>query len=307
MTGGYWFCACRQHLGPLSNKGLFPASLRLMIAALLLLAASHPATAQTKLHLFGHDVVVRSFVKHVGEEIINADVLLVDKKVLMRNRQIYLWKSGSFADIGFAVGMHSSGAMCDNHFFVLMFPASGPPSINGKFSACEVRYGIEKDHIVFETVHNHGEADESLRSRWIWTTSGLGLERHFNVKTGAAGNLLQSRSIQQPADLLEHAEFSEQIAQLAERSHFSEDDVLFGIIKGPGTVRYEANVMFGKACQAGDCSLGSLLVAVDIPSRKLYLALKSGNQAAIIAPEQTAWPPGTQRELSHWMAQSQSK
>ncbi len=228
---------------------------------------------------------------------------MIDKKVLLRGRQIHIWDSGSFEGVGFAVGMHTSGAMCDNHFFVLVFPESGPPRLDSTFAACWIRYAIEKDHIIFETVDGDpGADDQNLRSRWILTRRGLGAEQHFKVKTGVARQLLQSRSIQQPSDLLEQAEFAGQVALLAEGSHFSQD-ALFRIINGTGAVRYEGNVMLGNACQAGDCGLGSLLVAVDLVSNKLYLALKSGDAPAIIAPQQASWPSGALSELDQWTSQ----
>jgi hypothetical protein len=61
--------------------------------------------------------------------------------------------------------------------------------------------------------------------------------------------------------------------------------------------------MLGKACQAGDCGLGSLLIAVDLATNRLCLALKHGDKPAIIAPEQTTWPPSAQKELGEWTSQ----
>jgi hypothetical protein len=65
--------------------------------------------------------------------------------------------------------------------------------------------------------------------------------------------------------------------------------------------------MAGKVCRAGDCSLGSLLVAVDLATNRLYLALKRSDKSAIIAPEQTTWPSSAQNELSEWTLQSDGK
>jgi hypothetical protein len=275
----------------------------LAIAFFLPSAAVCGTTGPGRIELFGHDIVIRSFVKHQGEAIWETDVLTIDKKVLLRDRQIHIWDSGSFEGLGFAVGMHTSGAMCDNHFFVLVFPDNAPPRMDATFASCWVRYGIEKDHVIFETENGDpGVKDQYLRSRWIWTTGGLGAQQHFKITTGVVGKLLQSRSIQQPSELLEHTEFTGQVAQLAKDSQFAED-ALFGIIKGPGTVRYEGNVMLGSACQAGDCSLGSLLITVDLATNRLYLALKRGDEPAIVAPEQTTWPSRAQKELGEWTSQ----
>jgi hypothetical protein len=273
----------------------------LPIAFFLPSAAIGGATGPGRIELFGHDIVIRSFVKHQGEAIWETDVLTIDKKVLLRDRQIHIWDSGSFEGLGFAVGMHTTGAMCDNQFFVLVFPENAPPRIEGTFTACWVRYAIEKDHVIFETENGDpGVKDQDLRSRWIWTRRGLGAQQHFKIKTGVAGKLQQSRSIQQPSELLEHTEFTGQVAQLAKESHFAEV-VLFGIIKGPGTVRYEGDVMLGKACQAADCSLGFLLVAVDLATNRLYLALKRGDKSAIIASDDMAIQRA--KELGEWTSQ----
>jgi hypothetical protein len=277
----------------------------MMGAALLILGALHSAGAQTKLKLFGHDVAVRSLVKHVGEEIVNTDILVVDNKPLVRDRQVYILGTGSFGDTGFAIGSHTSGAMCDNTFFVLTFAAGEPPRVNSRIQSCAVRFAIEKDTVVFETMHNLDGDDHDLRSRWIWTTNGIGAEQHFKIRTGALGELLKNKSIQQPAELLEHSEIAGQVEELARSSKLSENS-LFEIIKGAGSVRYEGNAMIGKACQAGDCPLGSLLVAIDIPSRNLFLAFRSGNKPAFLSPQPADWPSGAQAELRQWTSSSGS-
>lgn len=301
MTASFRSRTSPHDVRPESGTDRWPKGAGLIGAALLILGALDPAVAQTKLKLFGHDVAVRSFVKHVGEEIVNTDILVVDKKTLVKNRQVYILGTGSFGDTGFAVGSHTSGAMCDNTYFVLAFAASAPPRINGRIQSCAVRFAIEKDAIVFETMHNLDGDDHDLRSRWIWTTNGLGAEQHFKIKTGTLGELLKSQSIQQPAELLEHSEIAGQIEELARSSKLSEN-ALFEIIKGPGSVRYEGNAMIGKACQAGDCSLGSLLVAIDMPSRNLFLAFRSGNKPPFVSPQPADWPSGARAELGPWIS-----
>jgi hypothetical protein len=99
----------------------------LAIAFFLPSAALGRTTGPGRIELFGHDIVVRSFVKYQGEAIWETDVLTIDKKRLLRDRQIYIWESGSFEGLGFAVGMHTTGAMCDDQFFVLVFPENARP------------------------------------------------------------------------------------------------------------------------------------------------------------------------------------
>jgi hypothetical protein len=272
----------------------------LIAAMLLILLAVSPATTAPKDHeMFGHEVVVRRFVKHVGEAIIGTDVLTVDKKALLRDRQVYLEQSGSFGGTGFVVGSNSSGAMCDNSIFVLAFPPSGPARVDGPIeTGCRAKYGVEKDNIIFETVVEPDNTS-NLHSRWIWTTAGFGPAQHYKTKTGVIWNLLQDKAIRQPADLLEHAELKDQLDEL----FGFWDQSLFGVIKGPGSVRYEGPIVFGEACQAGDCGVGSLLVAVDRESKKVFIALKKADKPAVIKPERTAWPSSTQKELGRWMSQ----
>jgi len=279
----------------------------LAIALLIPSAAVCAITGPGKTMLFGHDVAIRSFLKHNGDEIQETDVLTIDNKVLLRARQIHLWDSGMIAGISLAVGMHTSGAMCDNNFFVLVFPEHGAPRIDATLSACDIRYGIEKDHVIFETFYSPPAAeDDTLRSRWTWTTRGLSPEQHFKIKTGEAAQLLQSKSIRQPSELLEHSEFAGRVEQLAKESNLSEG-ALFAKINGTGTVRYEGNVMFAKACQADDCRLGSLFAAVDITSNKLYVALKAGDAPAVVAPDRTSWPSAATSGLGQWLAQWENK
>ena len=111
MTASFRSRTSRQDVRAESGTGRWPKGAGMMGAALLILGALHPAGAQTKLKLFGHDVAVRSLVKHVGEEIVNIDILVVDNKPLVKDRQVYILGTGSFGNTGFAIGSHTSGAM----------------------------------------------------------------------------------------------------------------------------------------------------------------------------------------------------
>jgi len=298
----------KQQLSPFLRSARSRARMRWLAIVLLIPSSALCAiTGPGKAVLFGHEVAIRSFAKHNGDEILETDVLTIDKKVLLKARQIHLWDSGTVAGTRVTVGMHTSGAMCDNNFFVLVFPDRGPPRIDATLSACAVHYAIEKDQVIFETFYSPPAAeDKTVRSRWIWTARGLSPEQHFNLKTGAAPRLLQSRSLQRLSELLEHSEFTEQIEQFAQASSLSED-ALFASIKGSGSVRYEGGVMVAKACQADNCGLSSLLAVVDLTSNRLYLALKTSDAPVVVAPDRASWPSASAGELSQWLAQWQSK
>lgn len=245
------------------------------------------------LKIFGHQLEVYS--KSQDDE----NVLMVDKKELLKNAHIDVGEVGLLANTGFAIGTTSAGGnMCDETLFVLSFVQGAPARIDGPLDSCRpLKYRVERDRIVVEEPAAPGFDG----SRWTWTNNGFSPPEtvKFTVARGKGWNALRSRSIQHPSDLLGHEEFVVQFAKLLGQSRYSS---LPPIITGPGSIRYEGDVFIGQACQAHSCDDTSVLTAIDIASQKVAVALKDGGNPPFVSPQDADWPAAAKNQLSKWRA-----
>ena len=267
----------------------FMTSLRLAFL-ILCLSTQFALASSTNIKVFGHDLEISSKVKGDGE------VLTIDKKQLLKDQYIAIREIGSFGSTGFVIGDTGPGGnACNGSLFVLSFTANEPTRIDGPLATCgPVQYKIEKERIIVET-HATPNLDGA---RWTWTANGFGPPEILKfVPVGGTGwNELRSRSIQHPSELLQHAEFSEKITKLLGLQY----PTFTRVVDGPGSVRYESNVMIGTACQSHSCDDTSLLIAVDIASQKVAIALKDGNKLPIVLPRDANWPDAAKADLRRW-------
>jgi hypothetical protein len=264
-------------------------SLRLAIL-ILCLSTQFALASSTNIKVFGHDLEIYSKAQGDNEQ------LTIDKKPLLKEQYIEIKEIGALENTGFAIGSTSAGGnACEGSLFVLSFAAKEPTRIDGPLDTCgPVEYKVEKDRIVFEVrATPNGDG-----ARWVWTTSGFGPAEalKFAPIGGTGWTDLRSRSIQHPGDLLKHAEFSKQLTRLlgVQYSSFKR------VVNGPGAVHYDSNVMIGEACQSHSCDDTSVLVAIDIASQKLAVALKDANKPIMIVPRDSDWPEAATAYLRRW-------
>lgn len=268
--------------------------MKALVTSVLLVLVPHIAVASpTELTLFGHKVQILSKVQYGPE------ILTVDKKQLVTDQYVKLREIGSFGNTAFAIGTTSPGGnACEGSLFILSFPAGEPTRIDGPLDTCDsLGYRVERDRIVVESQPSPSRDG----SRWIWTTNGFGSAEtiKFTPTRGTGWNALRSRSVQHPSDLLQHSEFSVQLSKLLGQPRYS---ALPRILTGPGDVHYENNVLVAEACQAHSCDDTSALIAIDIASQGIAIALKDGSSPSFVAPRDTDWPDAAKSYLRRWRA-----
>ncbi|WP_441234848.1 hypothetical protein [Bradyrhizobium sp. 930_D9_N1_4] len=239
---------------------------------------------------FGHKLEI---IKNKEDE----DALSVDGKKFVTSQYVDINEVGTIGAAGFAIGTTSPGGnACDGSLFILSFPEKEPVRIDGPLDTCgPVTYKIDKDRIVAESPASPGING----ARWTWTVNGFGPAEilKFTTTTGTGWNMLRNRSINHPADLLKHTEFTSQLRKLLGPAAYAS---LPRLLNGPGSIRYDGNVAIADACQAHSCDDTSVLIAVDIGSQKLMIALKDTDKPAIVAPWVTDWPPVTAADFGKW-------
>jgi hypothetical protein len=247
----------------------------------------------TELTLFGHRVQILSKVQYGPE------VLTVDEKHLVTEQYVSLKEIGLLGETAFAIGTTSPGGnACEGSLFVLSFIAGAPTRVDGPLDTCDLlRYRVEHDRIVVESQ----PSPSGDGSRWIWTANGFGAAEivRFAPTTGAGWNALRSRLVQHPSELLQHSEFSSLLGKLLGHSRYSS---LPRILTGPGNVQYESNTLIAEACQAHSCNDTSALIAIEIASQRVAIALKDGSNARFVVPRDDEWPDVAKPYLRRWRA-----
>jgi hypothetical protein len=77
------------------------------------------------------------------------------------------------------------------------------------------------------------------------------------------------------------------------------------ISSGPGTVDYRGNLLIASSCQSHSCNDTGLLVVADITSKRMFVALKDGQDVPTISPSGADWPAGSIAELSAFQKRCQ--
>jgi hypothetical protein len=261
------------------------------LAALLLCLMPRLALGEpTTMTVFGHKLEI--YKSQEGD-----DLLTVDGKKLVTEHYIDIAEIGTIGAAGFAIGTtRPGGNACEGSLFILSFAEKEPVRIDGPLDTCgPVTYKTEKERIVVESPARPG----TNGARWIWTMKGFGPAEalKFAASTGTGWNMLRSRSIDHPVDLLRHTEFTTQLRKLLGPAAYA---ALPRLLSGPGSVKYDGNVMVADPCQAHSCDDTSVLIVVDIGAQKVMIALKDTDKPAIVAPWGADWPAATAADLGSW-------
>jgi hypothetical protein len=261
------------------------------LAAVLLCLMPRLALGEpTAMIVFGHKLEI--YKSQEGD-----DLLKVDGKQMVTEHDIDIAEIGTIGSAGFAVGTTSPGGnACEGSLFILSFVNKEAVRIDGPLDTCgPITYKTDKERIVVESPARPGVNG----ARWTWSVNGFGPAEtlKFAASTGTGWNMLRSRSINHPLDLLGHTEFTTQLRKLLGPAVYA---TLPRLLSGPGSVKYDGNVMVADACQAHSCDDTSVLIVVDIGAQKLMIALKDADKPAIVAPWVADWPTATATEFGNW-------
>ena len=246
---------------------------------------------------FGHKLVI-GHAEEGGDEI-----LKVDGKEMVRQPIVAIKEIGALLNTGFVIGITApQGNDCDGSVFILSFTEGAPPRIDGPLDVCSVlSWKVERDRVVVE------DPAFSMRdgSRWIWTANGFGAPEKLKYAgpSGKGWSALQSKSVKHPGNLLRYKDFNTLLTKLLGQSRYKS---LSEALSGPGSAQYEGDVFVGDACQAHACPFASALIAIDIASQKVAVALKYGDSPLFVSPPEADWPQAAKSHFREWRANQQN-
>jgi hypothetical protein len=259
----------------------------LTVAILPLAAMAEPGSISA----LGHQISVRT--SPGGNELLE-----VDNRVLLSDLHIDIQETGVLGGIAFAVGERNEGGnVCEGSIFIVSMPSQDFARLDGPLDSCEIgSYHVEAEQIVVTTPAS-GSHDGK---RWVWTPAGFSAPSpvKFVPKQGDAWGAITQKLISHPSELMEYREFAERLISVlgAVRPAY------LRIADGPGSVKYEGDILLAEACQSHACDSTALLVAMDPMSRQVFLAVKDTDQRKFVVPDARDWPKVVQSRLRSWQA-----
>jgi hypothetical protein len=189
----------------------------------------------------------------------------------------------------------AGGNACESSYFVLSFPRGEAPRIDGPLDSClPSSYRVGNDSILVDVK----PTSTAEGRRWTWAPQGgfSPPEIIAFVPSRADGwNAMRSRTIDHPTRLLSYADSA---SLVTERVPARLRDAIQRIAAGPGIVQYRDGVAVAFACQAHSCDDTTLLIAADIPSRRVFVAIKDSSGPPSINPSFAQWPPAAGAEVA---------
>jgi hypothetical protein len=260
----------------------------LMVAVLPLAAMAEPRSISA----LGHQISIRP--SPAGSELLE-----VDSRVLLSDLHIDIRETGVLNGVAFAVGERNEGGnVCEGSIFIVSMPSQDFARLDGPLDSCETgSYQVEAEQIVVTTPAS-GSHDGK---RWVWTPAGFSAPSpvKFIPKEGGAWGPITQKLISHPSELMEYRELAERLSSIlgTVRSAY------LRISDGPGSVKYEGDILIAEACQSHACDSTALLVAIDPISHQVFLAVKDTDRRKFVAPYATRdWPTVVQSRLRSWQA-----
>lgn len=240
---------------------------------------------------FGHEIAI------TGENPERS--LEIDGRSVLKDAIISISEVTVIGGVPTLVGERSAGGnACDASPFIISFPQSGQPRIDGPIDSCAyVPREIKRDSILFSTPAVPGSDGE----RWSWTPAD-GLKKSTSVafKADAAKGwaTLRERTLEHPADVFSFSEIADQLSSLlgADRSAFED------IITGVGGGEFRGDNYIGIACTRHMCDSTGAIVFLSTADRKVYVAWKPDGEKIVVRPPVKEWPDEPRQALKTWAA-----
>ncbi|MBX9454567.1 MAG: hypothetical protein KL863_00295 [Rhizobium sp.] len=238
---------------------------------------------------FGHSVSVDGDYPEMS--------LKIDGRELHRNAILAFEDVAVVAGVPVLIGKSSNGGnACDGTPFVVSFPPSGDPRIDGPLEICSaINYKIGASEIAFSTNNVPGKG----REHWVWKPdSGITklADEEFRPTANTGWDALLERSIEHPADIFQNAEIGDDVSRLLgpRLSEFQ------GIIVGTGSGRFLGDDFVGSACSRHMCGEQEAMVFLDARTRTAYVAWKPFDEKIVVYPPVKGWPEKARLELKQW-------
>lgn len=227
--------------------------------------------------------------------------LIVDGRELHRNQIVFLDDVYALDDTTVLVGTSSGGGnACDGSPFVLSFPRSGAPRIDGPIDSCTpVSWQVDGASIVFSTRNIPGRDTE----RWQWTAErGIAPLASVAFKPNEASGWanLRERTFTHPSDAFENAEIAASFKMVLGSDFTPFQELMTGV----GSGQFKGDDFVGTACRPHACLDEAGLIFLSSSERRVYVAWKPVDGKIAVFPSPVKdWPEKAKAELREWAKQ----
>ncbi|MBE1711179.1 hypothetical protein HKB47_20915 [Mesorhizobium japonicum] len=192
----------------------------------------------------------------------------------------------------------SGGNACEGSPFIVSFPPSGQPRIDGPIEGADcalVTRKVEDTVITFSTAPSAGRVGKI----WVWTPSaGLAEQASVEMQPDLTKGFatLRERTVKHPSDLFSYGEISSAISDLLGPDLGAYRETL----DGTGSGKFVGDDYVGTACTPHMCGLQEALVFVSAKEHRIYAAWKPDQKKIEVRPPLNEWPDKAQAELATW-------
>lgn len=262
-----------------------------IVGVVLLVMQAHPSgAAEFSTKMFGKEVSIVA----VDDAQLK---LVVDGVELVKNRYVSIDEIGIVDGMPVFVGDSSNGGNgCSGAPFVVSFPPSGKPRLDGPLDTCT---GANHEMSSTALTFSSNALASSDGERWIWTAeSGFEkLESVAFVPDASKGwDQLRERTAGHPSDLMNYGVIAARIYQLAG----PDKDLLMRMINGVGSGAFEGDWFMAQSCTPHMCTEEEAIVSVSLAEREIYLAWKPSGKKIVVRPPVATWPEKPKQALREW-------
>lgn len=192
----------------------------------------------------------------------------------------------------------SGGNACEGSPFIVSFPPSGQPRIDGPIEGADcalVTRKVEDTAITFSTAPSAGRVGKI----WVWTPSaGLAEQASVEMQPDLTKGFatLRERTVKHPSELFNYGEISSAISDLLGPDLGAYRETL----DGTGSGKFVGDDYVGTACTPHMCGLQEALVFVSAKEHRIYAAWKPDQKKIEVRPPVDEWPDKAQAELATW-------
>ncbi|MER9836146.1 hypothetical protein NKJ28_14355 [Mesorhizobium sp. M0145] len=192
----------------------------------------------------------------------------------------------------------SGGNACEGSPFIVSFPPSGQPRIDGPIEGAEcalVTRKVEDTAITFSTAPSAGRVGKI----WVWTPSaGLAEQASVEMQPDLTKGFatLRERTVKHPSDLFSYGDISSAFSDLLGPDLGAYRETL----DGTGSGKFVGDDYVGTACTPHMCGVQEALVFVSAKEHRIYAAWKPDQKKIKVRPPLDEWPDKAQAELATW-------
>lgn len=239
----------------------------------------------------GHDVAISeaSFDKELkvdGRSLHKNAIISFDELVVIE---------GTLALIG---SSSPGGNSCNGSPFVLSFPSSGQPKMDGPLDTCAwFEQIVEAGAVIFSTHEVPGQNTE----RWKWTPAGGFMQMQsvmFQPDQTLGWDNLRERSLGHPSSAFANAGLAASIKVLLGPDFNWYQELMAGV----GSGEFRGDDYVGTSCRPHNCMDEAGILFLSAREKRVYAAWKPEGRKIVVVPLVKEWPEKAKAELRQWAA-----